>query len=63
MRYDTGLKVVHTLFVLIEEHEAEWKAVKGSRTVPMFGLQEFMEPESIQVDLGRLVTEYKTGFR
>jgi hypothetical protein len=29
----------------------------------MFGLQEFMEPEPIQVDLGRLVTEYKAGFR
>ena len=63
MRYDTGLKVVHTLFVLIEQHEAEWKAVKGSRAVPMFGLQEFLEPEPLQVDLGRLVTEYKTGFR
>ena len=56
-------QVVHTLFVLMEEHEAEWKAIKGSRTVPMFGLEEFMEPEPIQVDLGRLVTEYKTGFR
>jgi glycosyltransferase involved in cell wall biosynthesis len=56
-------QVVHTLFVLMEEHEAEWKAIKGSRTVPMFGLEEFMEPEPIPVDLGRLVTEYKTGFR
>ncbi len=56
-------QVVHTLFVLMEQNEAVWKAVKGSRTVPMFGLQEFLEPEPIQVDLGRLVTEYKTGFR
>jgi glycosyltransferase involved in cell wall biosynthesis len=56
-------QVVHTLFVLMERHEAEWKAVKGSRTVPMFGLQKFMEPEPIKVNLGRLVTEYKTGFR
>ena len=56
-------QVVHTLFVLMEQHEAKWKAIKGSRTVPLFGLQEFMEPEPIQVDLGRLVTEYKTGFR
>jgi glycosyltransferase involved in cell wall biosynthesis len=56
-------QVVHTLFVLMEEHEEEWKSVKGSRTVPVFGLQEFLEPEPIQVDLGRLVTEYKTGFR
>jgi len=56
-------QVVHTLFVLMEQHEAEWKAIKGSRSVPMFGLSEFMEPEPIKVDLGRLVTEYKTGFR
>jgi glucosylglycerate synthase len=56
-------QVVHTLFVLMEEHEAQWKAIKGSRTVPLFGLQEFIEPEPIQVNLERLVTEYKTGFR
>ena len=56
-------QVIHTLFVLMEKHEGEWKAIKGSRTVPLFGLQEFMEPEPIQVDLERLVTEYKTGFR
>ena len=29
----------------------------------MFGLQAFMEPEPIPVNLGRLVAEYKTGFR
>ena len=56
-------QVVHTLFVLMEQNKAVWKAVKGSRTVPMFGLKKFLEPEPIQVDLGRLVTEYKTGFR
>ncbi|NVM21244.1 MAG: glycosyltransferase [Desulfobacterales bacterium] len=56
-------QVVHTLFVLMEEHETEWRSVKGSRTVPLFGLGEFMEPESIHVDLGRLVAEYKAGFR
>jgi hypothetical protein len=54
--------VVHTLFVLMEQHEAEWKGIKGSRSVPMFGLQKFMEPEPIKVNLDRLVTEYKTGF-
>ncbi len=56
-------QVVHTLFVLMEQHEAQWKAVRGSRTVPMFGLQKYTEPEPITVDLGRLVTEYKMGFR
>ena len=56
-------QVVHTLFVLMEQHEVEWKAIKGSRTVPMFGLEEFKEPEPIKVNLDRLVTEFKTGFR
>jgi len=56
-------QVVHTLFVLMEQHEAVWRAVKGSRTIPTFGLQEFKEPEPITVNLDRLVTEYKTGFR
>ncbi|MFH1092164.1 MAG: glycosyltransferase [Pseudomonadota bacterium] len=56
-------QVVHTLFVLMEENEPIWKQVKGSRSVPMFGLKEFLEPEPIKVNLGRLVTEYQTGFR
>jgi len=56
-------QVVHTLFVLMEENESAWKSVRGSRTVPLFGLPELLEPDPIKVDLGRLVTEYKTGFR
>jgi len=56
-------QVVHTLFVLMEQHETEWNTIKGSRTVPTFGLQEFKEPEPIKVNLDRLVTEFKTGFR
>jgi len=56
-------QVVHTLFVLMEQNEAHWKSVKGSQAVPLFGLNGFHEPEPIRVDLDRLVTEYKTGFR
>jgi hypothetical protein len=56
-------QVVHTLFVLMEQNEPSWKDVRGSRTVPMFGLDELKEPEPIQVNLERLVAEYKTGFR
>jgi len=56
-------QVVHTLFVLMEQNETHWKSVKGSQSVPLFGLKEFHEPEPIGVDLGRLVGEYKTGFR
>ncbi len=56
-------QVVHTLFVLMEQNEAAWNSVRGSRTVPLFGLQEYTEPDPIAVDFGRLVQEYKTGFR
>lgn len=55
-------QVVHTLFVLMEKHEAEWKQVRGSRTVPIFGLEKAPEPEPVKVNLERLVAEYKTGF-
>jgi hypothetical protein len=56
-------QVVHTLFVLMEQNEKDWKDVRGSRTVPMFGLKDLLEPDPIKVNLDRLVTEYKTGFR
>jgi glycosyltransferase involved in cell wall biosynthesis len=56
-------QVIYTLFVLMEQNETAWKAVKGSRTVPLFGLEKLMEPDPIQVNLERLVQEYKTGFR
>ena len=56
-------QVVHTLFVLMEQYESQWKNIKGSRTVPIFGLEAFAEPEPVAVNLARLVSEYKTGFR
>jgi glycosyltransferase involved in cell wall biosynthesis len=56
-------QVVHTLFVLMEQNEESWKLVRGSRTVPVFGQQKDTEPDPIGVDLGRLVQEYKTGFK
>ncbi|MFH1887487.1 MAG: glycosyl transferase family 2 [Pseudomonadota bacterium] len=56
-------QVVHTLFVLMEQNEASWRGVRGSRTVPTFGLEKMTEPEPISVNLERLVDEYRTGFR
>jgi glucosylglycerate synthase len=56
-------QVIHTLFVLMEQNEVAWKAVKGSRTVPLFGLEKLMEPDPIAVNLQRLVHEYKVGFK
>lgn len=56
-------QVVRTLFMLMEQYEGEWKNVRGSRSVPVFGLDKFKEPEPIKVNLERLVNEYKSGFR
>ncbi len=56
-------QVVHTLFVLMEQFESRWRAVRGSRGTPMFGLSASEEPEPVAVDFERLVREYKAGFR
>jgi glycosyltransferase involved in cell wall biosynthesis len=56
-------QVVYTLFVLMEANEEQWKNVRGSKAVPLFGLDKFLEPEPIKVNQGRLVDEYKAGFR
>lgn len=56
-------QVVHTLFVLMENNENWWKSIRGSRTIPTFGLDKFKEPEPIKVNLDALVSEYKEGFK
>jgi hypothetical protein len=56
-------QVVHTLFVLMENNETWWKSIRGSRTIPTFGLDTFREPEPIKVNLNALVSEYKEGFK
>jgi hypothetical protein len=56
-------QVVYTLFLLMEKYENEWKSVRGSRTVPVYGLDKFLEPDPVSVNLDRLVDGYKAGFR
>jgi glycosyltransferase involved in cell wall biosynthesis len=56
-------QVVHTLFVLMEQFESEWRPVRGSRSLPVFGLATSKEPEPVNVDFERLIKEYKAGFR
>jgi len=56
-------QVVYTLFVLMEQNVAKWRSVKKSKDVPMFGFDRSVEPEPIKVNQGRLVTEFKVGFR
>jgi len=56
-------QVVHTLFLLMEQFESKWKDVRGSSSLPVFGIEQSMEPEPVQVDFERLIREYKAGFR
>ncbi len=54
-------QVCGTLFSLMETHEAAWKEVRGSVTVPTFGMEEFLEPEPITVNQERMVWEFQEG--
>lgn len=56
------VQVVGTLFNLMEHYEPFWKNISGSKAVPHFGTPAESEPEKINVNLERLVNEYKTGF-
>ncbi|MFP4474162.1 MAG: glycosyltransferase [Desulfatibacillaceae bacterium] len=55
-------QVVYTLFSMMEQNETAWKDVKGSVSVPIFGMKDLMEPVPISVNRERLVEEYKAGF-
>jgi len=56
------VQVIGTLFRLMEHYEPYWKNIEGSKPVPTFGDVDMIEPEAIDVNLPRLVDEYKTGF-
>jgi len=56
-------QVVWTLFTLMEQKAEIWKKIHGSEPVETFGLPEFVEPESIEVNLDLLIYNYKLGFQ
>jgi hypothetical protein len=55
-------QVIHTLFTLMETYEGYWKGVKGSVSVPTFGLETAGEPEPIPIDPDSLIYRFKLGF-
>lgn len=55
------VQVIGTLFRLMEHYEPYWKNIEGSKPVPTFGDVDMTQPEAIDVNLTRLVEEYKTG--
>lgn len=56
------VQVIGTLFRLMEHYEPYWINIQGSKPVPTFGDIDTKEPEAIEVNLPRLVNEFKTGF-
>ena len=54
-------QVVGTLFSLMDRHVDRWRSVRGSEPLPTFGPESFPEPEPVQVDVDRLVGEFRLG--
>jgi len=55
-------QVVSTLLMLMEDHEKVWKGVKGSQAVPIVGPALKIEPKPFEINITKLVDDFKTGF-
>jgi glucosylglycerate synthase len=56
-------QVIWTIFILMEQNESFWRAVKKSEAVETFGPDFCLEPEPIQVNLDELIYKFKVGFK
>jgi glucosylglycerate synthase len=55
-------QVVSTLLMLMEDHEKVWKGIKGSQAVPIVGPALKIEPKPFEINITKLVDDFKTGF-
>jgi len=55
-------QVVSTLLTLMEENEAIWKKVKGSRKVPIIGPDLNIEPKPFEINVTKLIDDFKVGY-
>jgi hypothetical protein len=55
-------QVVATLLELMEEHEGVWKRVRGSEPVPVVGPGVEVEPQPFNINVPKLVGDFRTGF-
>ncbi len=55
-------QIVATLLSLMEENEDVWKKVKGSKPVPIVGPDLKIEPKPFEINVARLVYDFKIGF-
>jgi len=56
-------QVVWTLCYLMERFEVQWKGVQGSEPVETFGLEGYVEPEPVNVDIEGMIEHFKIGFQ
>jgi glycosyltransferase involved in cell wall biosynthesis len=56
-------QVIWTVFSLMELYEAYWRGVRGSESVEIFGHEDHVEPEPVNVDLEGMIQHFKIGFR
>lgn len=55
-------QVVATLLVLMEEHEAVWKRVEGSKPVPIVGPPRSVEPQPFTINVAKLIGDFRVGY-
>jgi len=55
-------QVVSTLLTLMEENEAIWKKVKGSKAVPILGPELKIEPKPFEINVTKLINDFKIGY-
>lgn len=56
-------QVIWTLFSLMERNESNWKDIRGSEPVEIFGFEGSGEPEPVKVDLDGIIQRFKIGFQ
>ena len=56
-------QVVGSVFDLMEEHAAAWRAVAGSTPVPTFGFAYAVGLEPVPVNLDRMIEKFRIGVR
>jgi glycosyltransferase involved in cell wall biosynthesis len=56
-------QVIWTIFSLMEFYEDYWKGIRKSTPVEIFGHENHLEPEPVDVNLEGMIQQFKVGFR
>lgn len=56
-------QVLLTLFTLMELYYPVWSKITRSEAVPLFGSEDEQEPEAFEVDVDRMIENFKQGYQ